>query len=250
MGRFAIGAACAAVVWIGRASMGADTMTGFVDKTIEDDSGSHKYVVYVPADYTPKKKWPVILFLHGAGERGTDNRKQVAVGLGPAIKKDPSRCPAIAIFPQCELVKSAPIRAWSPASPDGKRALAILAAVEKEYATDPDRVYLTGLSMGGFGSWAHAISDPGRWAAVVPICGGSQPDEAGKIAQLPIWCFHSADDPVVPVKLSMSMVDALKKAGGNPRYTEYKDSGHASWVPAYNDPELWKWLFEQRRMPK
>lgn len=226
---------------------GAETMTGFIDRAFVDESGEHKYVLFVPQDYTPEKRWPVILFLHGAGERGTDNRKQVSVGLGPAVRKDPSRFPALVIFPQCEGVKTAPIKAWGPTSPDGVRALAILEAVEKEYSTDPDRVYLTGLSMGGFGTWAHAIADPRRWAAIVPICGGSQPSEAAKLAHMPIWCFHSADDPVVPVKLSRGMVEAVKSAGGRPKYTEYADAGHRSWDPAYDEPELWTWLFQQRR---
>lgn len=238
----------AVIVAVGATAIhGAETMTGFLDGTIDDEAGSHGYVVYVPEDYSPKKKWPVILFLHGSGERGTDNKKQTAVGIAPAIRKDPSCCPAIVILPQCESKDRIPVGAWAPTSPDGKRALAILDKVQAEYSTDDDRVYLTGLSMGGFGLYAIAADDPDRWAALVPICGGGKLSEAEKFARVPLWCFHSSDDPVVPVTLSRTMVEALKKAGGQPRYTEYTDSGHKSWEPAYEDPELWKWLFEQKR---
>lgn len=240
---FALAACAASVV----ATDGAEPMTGFLDKTITDEAGSHGYVLFVPEDYTSDKKWPVILFLHGSGERGTDNKKQAAVGIAPAIRKNPSRCPAIVILPQCESKDRIPVGAWAPTSPDGKRALAILDQVESEYSTDKDRVYLTGLSMGGFGVYAHAVADPERWAALVPICGGGRLADAGHFAKIPLWCFHSADDPVVPVTLSRTMVKALKEAGGEPRYTEYTDSGHKSWVPAYDDPELWKWLFEQHK---
>lgn len=234
------------------ALMSADTKVdalpkGFIEKTIKDEEGEHKYVVFVPEDRKTDAKWPVILFLHGSGERGKDNRKQVRVGLGPAIAADPARCQAIAVFPQAESTSRLAIEVWTPKMPDGKRALRILESVMNEYGGDEDRVYLTGLSMGGFGAWAHAIARPDRWAAVVPVCGGGRPNDVAKIAHLPIWCFHGAADPVVPVGLSRKMIDALRVAGGEPRYTEYEKVGHDSWVKAYADPKLWDWMLAQKR---
>lgn len=224
-----------------------EVQTGFVDKVFRDQEGDHHYVVYVPSDYTPDKKWPIVLFLHGSGARGSDNRRQINEGLGPAIREDPSRCPAIVVFPQAETLSVMPINAWFPTSPDGQRALVFLDLAEKEYSTDPDRVYLTGLSMGGIGSWAQALNDPDRWAAVVPICGGGNQHDAQKIAHLPIWVFHGSLDTTIPVAFSRTMVKSLKKAGGNPRYTEYPTVGHNSWTRAYREPELWPWLFSQSK---
>jgi predicted peptidase len=218
-----------------------------VDKVFQDGDGEHHYVVYVPSDYTPDRKWPIVLFLHGSGARGTDNRKQINEGLGPAIREDPSRCPAIVVFPQAESLSVIPINAWFPTSPDGQRALIFLDRAEKEYSTDPDRVYLTGLSMGGIGSWAQALNDPDRWAAVVPICGGGNQHDVEKIAHLPIWVFHGTLDTTIPVSFSRTMIKSLKKAGGSPRYTEYPTVGHNSWSRAYREPELWPWLFSQSR---
>lgn len=224
-----------------------EVQKGFVDKVFRDQEGDHRYVVYVPSDYTPDKKWPIVLFLHGSGARGSDNRRQINEGLGPAIREDPSRCPAIVVFPQAETLSVMPINAWFPTSPDGQRALVFLDLAEKEYSTDPDRVYLTGLSMGGIGSWAQALNDPDRWAAVVPICGGGNQHDAQKIAHLPIWVFHGSLDTTIPVAFSRTMVKSLKKAGGNPRYTEYPTVGHNSWTRAYREPELWPWLFSQSK---
>ena len=227
-----------------------DLKTGFIDKVLVDDDGEHRYVVYVPADYTPDKAWPIILFLHGSGTRGTDNRRHLNEGLGTAIREDPSRCPAIVVFPQASSKVLVPVNVWFPTSPDGKRALEMLAVTQKDYVTDPDRVYLTGLSMGGIGSWAHAMNDPDRWAAVVPICGGGNTNQVEKIAHLPIWVFHGTLDTTVPVTFSRTMVKSLKKAGGDPRYTEYPKAGHNSWNAAYREPELWPWLLSQKRSPK
>jgi predicted esterase/lysophospholipase L1-like esterase len=221
--------------------------TGFLDKTITDDAGEHKYVVFIPKAYDPGQKWPVILFLHGAGERGDDNRKQVEVGLGPAVRKREAQFPFIAIFPQCEDAKSRPIVGWSPEGPDGQRAIAILEQVEKEYSTDPERIYLTGLSMGGYGTWAAAAKYPDRFAAIVPVCGGGKTEIAPKIAHLPIWCFHGDADFAVPVARSRELIEALKEAGAQPKYTEYPGVGHNSWDAAYGTEELYPWLLSHRR---
>jgi pimeloyl-ACP methyl ester carboxylesterase len=223
---------------------------GFLNRVYRDDAGEHKYVLFVPHDYTADREWPVLLFLHGAGERGTDGQLQTKVGLGPAIQSREKTFPFIVVLPQAEDRQGPIRRVWYPESPDGKRALAMFAEVEKAYRIDKDREYLTGLSMGGYGTWAHAAAAPDRWAAIAPICGGGDPDWAEKIAQLPIWCFHGADDRVVLADESRQMIEALKKASGNPQYTEYPGIGHNSWDRAYGTDELYTWLLKHRRGKK
>ncbi len=164
--------------------------TGFLDRVFKDPDGKEaKYVLFVPHDYKGDKEYPVILFLHGSGETGDDGKKQAATGLGPAIKKNEKSFPFFAIFPQSQK------RNWQAGSPDANRALAILDEVEKEYKIDKKREYLTGLSMGGFGTWSVAAKYPERWAAIVPVCGGARGKEtevAEAIKNIPVWCFHGA----------------------------------------------------------
>jgi predicted peptidase len=218
----------------------AEPSTGFVDKVRKGPDGKEsKYIVFVPAAYKGDKEYPVILFLHGAGERGTDGKKQAAVGLGAAIRKNEKDFAFIAVFPQAE-------RTWSADSPDGMRAVAILDEVMKEYKTDKKRVYLTGLSMGGGGTWSLAAKYPERWAAIVPICGFGNPESAVKIKDIPCWCFHGDADPAVKVDQSRAFIAALKKAGAEPKYTEYPGVGHNSWDKAYATPELYDWLLMQK----
>lgn len=215
--------------------------TGFLDRVFKDAGGEVKYVLFVPPGYDPEKVYPVILFLHGAGETGTDGKKQSTVGLGKVVKKKEKDFPAIVVFPQSQK------GGWGANSAEGKRALAILDAVCKEYKTDAKRVYLTGLSMGGFGTWSIAAAHPDRWAAIAPICGGGSPASAEKFKDLPCWAFHGDKDEIVKVEKSREMVEALKKAGGAPKYTEYPGVGHNSWDKAYGTDELYDWLFQQAR---
>lgn len=223
---------------------------GFLDRTFIDESGAHKYVVFVPHAYDPSKTWPTILFLHGAGQRGDDGKKQATVGLGRAIRKDEKSFGFLVVFPQCENMSNNVGGHWRPDKPDGKRALGMLAELEKNYRVDPDRVYLTGLSMGGFGVWSHASTDPRRWAAIVPICGGGRTEWASALAPIPCWCFHGGADRTVPVQLSRMMIEALKNAGGSPKYTELDGVGHNSWDAAYGDPLLFAWMLQQKRINK
>jgi predicted peptidase len=214
---------------------------------------SHRYRVWIPPNAEKRSKLPIILYLHGAGERGSDNAEQTRVGLGPAIRRHPDRFPAIVVFPQCERGKY-----WQDEMED--QALAALAASEKEFGTDPTRVYLTGLSLGGYATWAIAGKQPTRFAAIVPVCGGIRApwdrkpvegdpwlDAAKKVKDLPIWIFHGAVDRTVPVSESQKMSAALKTLGADVRYTEYPGVGHDCWDRAYDDPELAKWLFAQHR---
>lgn len=212
--------------------------TGFLNRIHKGKDGEVKYIVFVPKDYKGDKEYPVILFLHGAGESGTDGKKQAAVGLGKAIRDKKEEFPFIAIFPQSQK------GGWGANTVEGKRAMAILEEVEQEFKTDKKRVYLTGLSMGGFGTWSFAAAHPTRWAAIAPICGGGDPKTAEKIKDIPCWCFHGDADKAVVVQRSRDMIDALKKAGANPKYDEYPGVGHNSWDRAYGNAELYTWFLK------
>ena len=215
--------------------------TGFVNKVYKGES---KYVVFVPHDYKGDKAYPLILFLHGAGERGEDGQLPVKQGIGNAItfKGGEAKFPAFVVFPQCRAGGN-----WKAGGPDAERALAILAEVQKEYRIDARRVYLTGLSMGGSGTWSLAAAYPDRWAAIVPICGRGDPESADKIKHIPCWCFVGDKDAPDTVKNARDMVAALKKAGGEPRYSEFPYVGHNCWDSAYVTPELYPWLLAQQR---
>jgi predicted peptidase len=242
----ALFAVCAALV---AASLPAPaqekTKQGFVKKVFKNADGHESpYIVFVPHDYDGSKPQPVILFLHGAGETkgGKKAGKQpVEVGLGPAIRQREKSFPFITIIPQAEGL------GWQAESANTKRALAMLEEVRKEYKTDPKRTYLTGLSMGGYGTWSLALAHPEMWAAIAPICGKGDPAKAAAIKDLPCWCFHGDKDTAVNVAGSRDMIAALKKAGGNPKYTEYPGVGHNSWDQAYGTDELYSWLLEQKK---
>ncbi len=235
--------------------------TGFLDRTATVAGAEYKYQVFIPDNWTPKKKWPVILFLHGAGERGDDGLIQTEVGIGRAIRRDRSRVPAIVVMPQCRK------DVWWTDSAMGDVAMAALEQAEKEFYGDSARIYLTGLSMGGYGTWYLAGKYPGKFAAIAPICGGilmpdlsrkQSPDDskpyaeaAGKIGKnTPVWIFHGGDDPVVPVAESQRMAAAMKALGGEVRYTEYPGVGHNSWEKAYDEAELFPWLLSKATSAK
>jgi predicted peptidase len=210
---------------------------GFLNRTLKDASREDwKYVLFVPHDYRGDKAYPLILFLHGLGESGSDGHRQATVGLGPAIKRQEKSFDFITIFPQSRH------RTWRPDSEDSRRALDILAEVRKNYRIDPERIYLTGLSMGGYGTWSIAIQYPDRWAAIVPVCGGGDAKQVDRIKDVPCWCFHGGADKTVPARRSREMIEALKAAGGHPLYTEYPGVEHNSWDRAYATPELFTWL--------
>jgi predicted peptidase len=216
--------------------------TGFVTKSYQNADGhASPYVVFLPHNYDGSKAYPVILFLHGSGETKGGTKQPAEVGIGPAIKKREKDFPFIVVIPQSET------RTWRAGSDDAKRALAMLDNTLKEYKTDPKRVYLTGLSMGGYGTWSNALAEPERWAAIVPVCGAGNPENAAKIKDLPCWAFHGDQDKAVDVSGSRKMIEALKKAGASPKYTEYPGVGHNSWDNAYGTDALYTWLLEQKK---
>lgn len=199
------------------------------------------YLLYLPADYKPDgdKKWPVIMFLHGAGERGTDIAKVKVHGPPKllAAKTDLAVKDFIVISPQCP-----PNKWWQP-----DELMALLDEVAAKHNVDPERIYLTGLSMGGFGTWEIAARYANRFAAIAPICGGGNPRRVREMKNLPIWVFHGEKDPVVAISQSEEMVEALKKAGADPKFTRYPEAAHDSWTETYNNPELYKWFLEHKR---
>ena len=240
---------------------GSTMPTGFLNVTTEADGETRRQAIYVPADYAPDRAWPMIVFLHGAGERGDDGLIQTEVGLGSAIRRNQDRFPAIVLFPQCPAGKY-----WNSTE---AHLEALMALARERYRIDEDRVYLTGLSMGGYGCWTWGAAHVETWAAMIPICGGGEPNDMSRLteepipedayppikdrvlalAKLPIWTFHGLDDNVVPPFRTKQMVRMIEREGGKVKHTEYKDVGHASWEPAYADEKVIRWLFEQRRKP-
>lgn len=216
--------------------------TGFLERIYKDADGTeHKYWLFVPHDYRDDRECPVILFLHGAGELEGRGSPPVDVGIGPAIKKREGTFPFLVVIPQ------ALKQSWQAGSPDANRALSILDAVCNDYKTDKKRIYLTGLSLGGYGTWSLATANPDRWAAIAPICGGGSPKDVANSKHVPCWCFHGDADTVVPVQGSRAMIDAFRKAGGEPRYTEYPGVGHRCWDRAYGTPDLFDFFLQQRK---
>lgn len=226
--------------------------TGFVTRTVGNGRAARRYQVFIPGPCEPNRKLPVVLFLHGVGERGDDGEVQTEVGIGPAIRKDPARFPCLVVFPQCARNAS-----WN--TPDMQAyALQALADVVAELNGDEERRYLTGISMGGYGTWDIAARHSREFAAFAPICGGVRrpfgprstkvmQDHMRTIGSTPVWVFHGGADNVVPVTESREAVAALQAVGGNVRYTEYPGVGHNSWDLAYAEPELMPWLLGKRR---
>ena len=227
----------------------------FMERQITIDGATHRYQVFVPGPSAGDGPLPVILFLHGSGERGNDGEKPTLVGLGPHVRAHADSFPAIVVFPQAPEDSE-----WS----DGAGvAMAALDAATREFNGDPDRTWLTGLSMGGYGAWELALAHPGRFAAVVPVCGGitspvhrpslyvtavaGEDDPfaaaAAGVKDIPIWIFHGAQDDLVLPEQSRRMAAALEAAGAaDARYTEFPEANHNSWDPAYATPALWEWL--------
>jgi predicted peptidase len=210
------------------------------------------YRLLPPAELEKGRRYPLLLFLHGAGERGQDNERQLYHG-GQCLAEASFRrdYPAWVMAPQCPEQRYWVEMDWrrgedrqraQPAAPL-QQCLAAIEALQEEVAIDRRRMYVMGLSMGGFGTWDLVSRFPGRFAAAVPICGGGDPRRAPELRDTPLWVFHGADDPVVPVEYSRRMVEAIRGAGGTPRYTEYERTGPNSWDPAFREPELFAWLF-------
>lgn len=234
-----------------------------LERRVTVDGTVYRYRVFLPYGFTREHAWPVVLFLHGSGERGDDDVSQATVGLGPFLLAHPRRVPAIVVLPQCREGEE-----W--VGPMARQALAALEATVAEFHGDPRRLVLTGVSMGGSGAWYLARDR--RFAAVAPVCGEvvPAPDDplpadappdltallatpdpyaalAREIGPTPVWAFHGALDGQIPADQSRRMVAALRAVSPHVRYTEYPHVGHDVWDQAYADPELWRWMLGARR---
>jgi predicted peptidase len=203
------------------------------------------YLLYLPRGYgsRPEQRWPLILFLHGAGERGDDLGLVKKHGI-PKIVEERDDLPFIAVSPQCPTHSN-----WAAHIRDLD---GLLTEAMSRYAVDLKRVYLTGLSMGGFGTWHLATAYPQRFAAIAPICGGVEwsldfQETASRLKDVPVWAFHGAKDEVVPPEASKRAVEAVLASGGNARLTIYPEAGHDSWTETYSNPELFAWFLQHSR---
>lgn len=232
----------------------------FLARSLPFEGHTFPYQVFVPAQRDAAGT-PIVLFLHGSGERGGDGRRQLQVGVGPWLRQNPGTFPALVVFPQ---------------APDGEEwqgrnarmALATLDAASAEFHGDPHRTYLTGMSMGGYGTWELALMQPQRFAALVPVCaailapraerpslvveqvaGEADPYGAvvSRLRTVPIWMFHGAKDDVVPPDDARRLYQAALALHADLRYTEYPGANHNAWDPTYRNPAMWQWLFQQRR---
>jgi predicted peptidase len=199
-----------------------------------------EYLLYLPEEYSNenKKKWPLVLFLHGSGERGEDVEMVASNGI-PKLAEE-RKFPFIALSPQC------PTNANWEIQTDA--LITLLQEAFDSFSIDKDRVYLTGMSMGGFGTWSLSQQFPELFAAIVPMCGGGVPIDAWKIKDIPVWAFHGAKDDLVPIEETEQMVEALQKINGNVKFTIYSEATHNCWTQAYNEPELYKWLLAQKKI--
>jgi pimeloyl-ACP methyl ester carboxylesterase len=206
------------------------------------------YLLFTPKQYAAgEEALPLLLFLHGWGEsgRGGEDLRRVKIHGPPMLAERDEHLGFVIISPQCpptsrELEEI--VAAWKE-----DHLIQLLDHVVDRLRVDRNRVYVTGLSMGGYGTWRIAARYPNRFAAAVPICGGGRDEYAAALKDLPIWCFHGAKDTLVEPRHSQEMIDAIKAAGGSPRLTIYPDVGHNSWVRAYNDPALFEWLRSHSR---
>ena len=249
-------------------SSSADDLRDSLQKRVHTNDAGEKlpYRLFVPADYDKTKRHALILFLHGAGERGSENEKQLkhAQFLRFASEEVQKQQPAIIVAPQCPAGRQpngkddykwvqvdwgAKTPIATPIEPSYAMRLTfeILDALEKEFNIDENRRYVTGLSMGGYGTFDAMVRRPKYWAAAVPICGGMDNSKADESAHVPMWIFHGDKDNAVPIERSRTAVAALKAAGGSPKYTEYKNAGHGIWGTVYQEEGLVDWLYGQVR---
>ena len=220
------------------------------------DGATLGYRLLAPQTVEPGKKYPLVLFLHGAGERGTDNAVQVKHGASAFAKpENRAKFPCYVLAPQCPPEKTwSAVKGWTGPNPyeeqpteTMKLALGALDAALTKLPIDPDRLYVTGLSMGGYGTWDLLTRAPGRWAAAMPVCGGGDATQIAVAKGVPVWAFHGVNDNVVPLVRTQEMIAALEKTGAKPLSSEYPYVGHDSWTNAYGEPDLLPWMFAQKR---
>ncbi|QDV32165.1 Alpha/beta hydrolase family protein [Planctopirus ephydatiae] len=214
----------------------------FYTRELKDDLGTHKYTVFLPKGYDSTKRYPTVLFLHGAGEIGKDGLKPLSVGLGPAVTARRDTFPMIVVFPQSEDETGRLTGGWLAGTPSGERAIAILEAASKDFAIDPKKVTLAGWSMGGFGAWSLGEKYADRFQSVLIASGGGNPVDIGPLKNTPAWALHGAKDKLVPPASGKAMADALAADGGSVTFTEFPESGHDLTNEVFNNDSVIEWL--------
>jgi len=234
----------------------------FVARELELEGRRYRYQVFVPAASHGAGRRPIVLFLHGSGERGSDGWRQTESGLGPYLREHAADFPALVVLPQVPEDEQ-----WMGIN--ARMALAALDAASAEFDADPSRTYVTGMSMGGYGTWEVALLQPERFAALVPICGALHSPRADyeqlyvsavagesdryhalatRLRQVPVWMFHGALDDQVPPTDDRKLYKAARLVGAPFRYSEYPDGNHNAWDATYHDPAMWEWLWAQRKV--
>ena len=234
----------------GQTQPAAAPNTGFLRRIYRDDAGEHKYTVFVPAAYRADQKWPVLLYLHGAGSRGTDGRLPLIGGIGPQIEARAQTLPMLVVFPQCEDVEGRAAVGWRADGPDAKRALAILDEVEKEFNVDRQHEILAGASMGGFGTWNIAAATPSRWSAIVPVAGLGDVSKARNLKNVPVWAFHGSKDLEVKPAEQKRMIEAVRDAGGRAYFTLLPEVRHNILNIVFNNDAVYEWMLNPQTEPK
>ena len=230
-----------------------DVVDGFVARSFKAANGlTMPYRLFIPDAEARKKPLPLVVYLHGGGGVGDDNLKQISGGntygtRGWTTPDAQRKHPAYVVAPQLPQNQQWAALTSDALSPHAEIVLQIIGALSREFSLDADRIYLTGQSLGGRGTWDIISKRADLFAAAVPLCGDGNPSRVAAARRLPIWVFHGANDPVVPVTGSRDLVAALRAAGSPVKYTEYADGGHNVWTRAYVDPALADWLFGQRR---
>jgi predicted peptidase len=209
------------------------------------------YRLFVPEGYDKRKQYPLVLWLHGGAGRGRDNLKQITGGntSGSHVWTRPanqSQHPCLVVAPQCPEGEQWTTYDQVTITGQMRLALEIIADLQRTFSIDAGRLYVTGQSMGGFGTWAVISERPNMFAAAVPVCGGGDETKASRLVRTPVWAFHGEKDEAVSVERSRSMIAAIKKAGGSPKYTEYGGAGHVIWDQVFSEPDLLPWVFTQR----
>ncbi len=226
-----------------------DKVDGFEARTYKNNRHEQMpYRLFIPAGYDKSKKYPVVIWLHGAGGAGNDNLLNISGDQVPGTRlwtkpENQSRHPAFVLVPQST-------GGWASSSvtqlsDEERLVIEILNKIKSEFSIDGKRIYLAGQSNGGFGTWDMISKRSELFAAAIPLCGGGNPALASNLVFMPIWAFHGDMDMTIPVAESRNMIAAIKKLGGNPRYTEFKGIDHDIWVPTFKEPGLVEWLFAQ-----
>jgi predicted peptidase len=248
----------AVLFWLNMTPVFSQSSSKFSVETYINDKGDTLRYRQLFPDSDTLRRFPLIIFLHGSGERGKDNEAQLKWGVGNfATDENMMRYPAFVIAPQCPTGVS-----WSNFNRDRSSTqmtllptptkpmqllIELIGRLKRTLRVDTNRVYITGLSMGGYGTYDAIQRYPGLFAAAVPVCGGGDASRAPLIAHIPIWIFHGAEDPAVSPLYSLDMLHALTKAGAHPGFTQYPEVGHFSWLGAYSDQQMLAWLFRQRK---